>query len=158
MAAPKRKPAARKKAPVKKKVTAKVATKKTKAKKVAPKKTAVKKIVKAKKKPATLKFSAPATKTEFVKTLVDITGQQKKDITELFDAMKLIIAAHIAKRGPGQFTFPGLFKIVVTKKPATKARKGINPFTGEPTIFKAKPARWAVKIRPLKAMKEMAEK
>jgi nucleoid DNA-binding protein len=52
---------------------------------------------------------------------------------------------------------PGLFKIQTVRKPATKARKGINPFTGEETVFKAKPARTVVKIRPLKKLKEMAE-
>ncbi len=50
---------------------------------------------------------------------------------------------------------PGLFKIQTTRKPATKARKGINPFTKEETIFKAKPARTVIKIRPLKKMKDM---
>jgi hypothetical protein len=46
-------------------------------------------------------------------------------------------------------------KLVVQRKPATKARRGINPFTGEETIFKAKPARNVVKIRPLKNLKDM---
>jgi nucleoid DNA-binding protein len=50
---------------------------------------------------------------------------------------------------------PGLMKLVVQRKPATKARKGINPFTGEETMFKAKPARNVVKIRPLKNLKDM---
>ncbi|MEE9418670.1 MAG: HU family DNA-binding protein [Desulfatiglandaceae bacterium] len=55
----------------------------------------------------------------------------------------------------GKFTLPGLMKIEVKRKPATKARKGINPFTDEETVFKAKPARNVVKIRPLKQMKGM---
>jgi hypothetical protein len=50
---------------------------------------------------------------------------------------------------------PGLCKIVVQHKPATKERKGINPFTKEETVFKAKPARNVVKIRPLKKLKDM---
>ena len=54
-----------------------------------------------------------------------------------------------------QFTLPGLIKIEVKWKPATKARKDINPLTGEETIFKAKPARNVVKIRPLKKVKDM---
>ena len=61
----------------------------------------------------------------------------------------------VGKRGPGLFTVPGLCKIVVQHKPATKARKGTNPFTGEETVFKAKPARNVVKIRPLKGLKDM---
>ena len=63
---------------------------------------------------------------------------------------------HLKKRGAGQFTLPGLMKIVTQKKPATKARKGINPFTGEETTFAAKPARTMVKVRPLKKLKDMA--
>ena len=61
--------------------------------------------------------------------------------------------ASIAKRGMGSFTLPGLMKITTLRRPAVKARKGINPFTGEETWFKAKPARTQVKIRPLKKLK-----
>ena len=64
-----------------------------------------------------------------------------------------MIASHL--RGPGQITLAGLMKVVAVRKPATKARKGVNPFTGEPTIFKAKPARNVVKIRPLKKVKDL---
>jgi nucleoid DNA-binding protein len=56
----------------------------------------------------------------------------------------------------GEFTIPGVMKITTVKKPARKARKGINPFTGEETVFKAKPASTAVKVRPLKKLKEFA--
>src|SRR5262245_29309721 len=54
----------------------------------------------------------------------------------------------------GAFVVPGFAKFVVIKKPATKARKGINPFTKEPTVFKAKPARKVLKARPVKAAKD----
>ena len=66
-----------------------------------------------------------------------------------------MIKKDLGKRGPGVFTVPSLMKIKVVRKPATKARKGINPFTGEETVFKAKPARNVVKVLPLKALKEM---
>ncbi|MHC4995831.1 MAG: HU family DNA-binding protein, partial [Planctomycetota bacterium] len=62
---------------------------------------------------------------------------------------------NLKKSGPQTFTIPGLAKIVVQRKPATRARKGINPFTGEETVFKAKPARNVVKVRPLKGLKDM---
>jgi len=65
------------------------------------------------------------------------------------------VSGHIKPRAAGEFTLPGLLKVKVVRKPATKARKGINPFTGEETIFKAKPARNVVKIKPLKRMKDM---
>ena len=61
------------------------------------------------------------------------------------------------KRGPNAFSWPGIMKMKVVMKPARKARKGINPFTGEPTVFKAKPASRKVKILPLKQLKEMVE-
>ena len=66
-----------------------------------------------------------------------------------------LIGKNLGKRGPGAFKLPGLMKVKVTRKPATKARKGINPFTKEETVFKAKPARNVVKILPLKALKDM---
>jgi len=75
----------------------------------------------------------------------------------VFDCLTGIIEGHIKRNAAGQFTLPGLLKMKVVRKPATKARKGINPFTGEETVFKAKPARNVVKILPLKASKEMAK-
>jgi len=68
----------------------------------------------------------------------------------------VLIERSIKKRSLGEFTIPGLMKITTVKKPATKARKGINPFTGEETTFKAKPASVAVKVRPLKKLKDFA--
>ena len=54
----------------------------------------------------------------------------------------------------GEFLLPGFAKFIVVKKPATKERQGINPFTKEPTVFKAKPARKMLKVRPVKAAKD----
>ena len=79
-----------------------------------------------------------------------------KQVSSVFDEFSTLINRHIKKGGPGKFTLPGLMKIEVKRKPATKAQKGINPFTGEPTIFKAKPAHNVIKIRPLKSVKDMA--
>lgn len=99
----------------------------------------------------------PMTKTQLVTTLAENLGQSKKEVNSFFEELSDQITRHVKKGSIGQFTLPGLLKIVVQKKPATKARKGINPFTGEETTFKAKPARRAIKIRPLKKLKEMAE-
>jgi hypothetical protein len=74
----------------------------------------------------------------------------------MFDELAGLIKKNIKKGGPGIFTVPGLMKIKVNTRPATAARKGINPFTGEPTTFKAKPARRVVKVTALKGLKEMA--
>ena len=66
-----------------------------------------------------------------------------------------MIKKDLGKKGPGIFTVPGLMKIKVVRKPATKARKGINPFTGEEMMFKAKPSRNVVKVLALKGLKDM---
>jgi nucleoid DNA-binding protein len=98
----------------------------------------------------------PPTKTEIINNIAEATELSKKQVAAVFEALGGEIQKAIGKRGsPGQFTVPGLCKITVQRKPATKERKGINPFTGEETVFKAKPARNVVKIRPLKGLKDM---
>ena len=97
----------------------------------------------------------PMTKSEIVSGIADTTGLTKKDVGSVFEAMSAQIKKSLGRRGSGVYTVPGLMKLVVQRKPATKARKGINPFTKEETIFKAKPARNVVKIRPLKNLKDM---
>lgn len=95
--------------------------------------------------------------TQILSHLSEQTGLSKKDVKAVFEELGDLIHRHIKKRGAGHFTVPGLMKVITVRKPATKARKGINPFTGEETTFKAKPARTVVKVRPLKKLKEMAE-
>ena len=123
-------------------------------------KKAAKKKAPAKKAPAAAPkvkaISEKLTKTQIVGALADSTGLTKKQVSSVLDAMNNLIEGSIKKRGAGEFTIPGMMKITTVRKPAVKARKGINPFTGEETMFKAKPATTAVKIRPLKKMKEFA--
>ena len=123
-------------------------------------KKAAKKKAPAKKAPAAAPkvkaISEKLTKTQIVGSLADSTGLTKKQVNAVMDAMNNLIEGSIKKRGAGEFTIPGMIKITTVRKPAVKARKGINPFTGEETMFKAKPATTAVKIRPLKKMKEFA--
>jgi nucleoid DNA-binding protein len=109
----------------------------------------------AKKKAAVQATAKPMTKSEIVTGIAEATELTKKDVTAVFEAMSAQVKKSLGKRGPGAYTVPGLMKLVVQRKPATKARKGINPFTGEETMFKAKPARNVVKIRPLKNLKDM---
>jgi len=100
----------------------------------------------------------PLTKTQLLTTLAEETGLTKKDCAAVLDELGNVIHRHLKKRGgAGTFTMPGLMKVRTQRKPAVKARKGINPFTGEETMFKAKPARTVVKIMPLKALKDMVE-
>lgn len=102
-------------------------------------------------------FKDPLTKTGLYTTISESVGITKKDVANVFDALQDVIHRSIKPRSAQSFTLPGLLKIQVIRKPATKARKGINPFTGEPTVFKAKPARNVVKAKALKRLKEMAE-
>ena len=97
------------------------------------------------------------TKSQLIAAIAEETELTKKQVTSVFDSLTGVIEGHIKRNAAGQFTLPGLLKMKVVRKPATKARKGINPFTGEETVFKAKPARNVVKILPLKAAKEMAK-
>jgi len=97
----------------------------------------------------------PPTKTEVFSTIAETTGLTKRDVSNVFDALADQIKKSVGPRGPKTFTIHGIAKIVVQHKPATKERQGTNPFTGEPTTFKAKPARNVVKIRPLKKLKDM---
>jgi nucleoid DNA-binding protein len=95
------------------------------------------------------------TKSEVVSGIADATGLSKKQVSAVFEAMAGQIQKSLSSRGPGAYAVPGLMKLIVVRKPATKAHKGINPFTGEETMFKAKPARNIVKIRALKSLKDM---
>lgn len=98
----------------------------------------------------------PPTKTEVYASIAEATELTKKDVAAVFDALNNEIEKALGSNGSKTFTIHGLCKIVVQHKPATQEREGTNPFTGEPTIFKAKPARNVVKIRPLKKLKDMA--
>ena len=97
----------------------------------------------------------PLTKSQIIGNISEDTGLSKKEVTAVFDALTDQIRKSLGRSGAGTFTVPGLMKVKVIRKPATKEREGINPFTKEPTIFKAKPARNVVKVAPLKALKEM---
>jgi len=137
--------------PAKKKVTKKKAVKKKTAKR-AVKKAAPEKKIKA--------IKDAYTKTQLFARISEDTGLARKDIAKVFDSLNDVIEGHIKSRGAGEFKVPGLMKIKVNKKPATKARKNVpNPFRpGEFMDVAAKPARKVVKVLPLKALKDMAAK
>ena len=93
-------------------------------------------------------------KSELIQKLADEHSEKltRKDVKGVLESLAQVGYKELKK--PGTFLVPGFAKFVVIKKPATKARKGINPFTKEPTIFKAKPARKVIKARPVKAAKD----
>lgn len=86
------------------------------------------------------------------KITAEQSGLSKKDVKGVLEA--LVTVGHKELKKTGAFLVPGFAKFVVIKKPATKEREGINPFTKEPTVFKAKPARKIVRARPVKAAKD----
>ncbi len=97
----------------------------------------------------------PLNKTEILTALSEATGLTKQQIGGLLDGLSVLIKQNLGEQGPGVFVMPNLLQIKVVRKPATEQRKGINPFTKEEIIFKAKPAKNIVKIIPLKGLKEM---
>ena len=154
--APKKKTVA-KKAPVKKVAIKKVVAKKVAPKKVVAKKAPAKKVaVKATAKTTAIKDRY--TKAQILNEIMVNTELSKKEVQSVLDELNTLIERHIKPRACGEFVLPGLLKVQTVKKPAKKARKGTNPFTGEEMMFKAKPASMQVKVRPLKNLKEMAEK
>jgi nucleoid DNA-binding protein len=130
-------------------------TAKRKTAKKAVKKTTAKKVAAAPKKLPAIKEAMR--KTEIFAKIAEDTELTRKQVAAVFESLGDLMHRHLKKRAAGEFTLPGMMKLRVVRKPATKARKGINPFTGEETTFAAKPARNVVKVRPLKKVKEMAE-
>ena len=93
-------------------------------------------------------------KSQFVTELVEKSGLNKKQAISALDAITVMVAQQLGKRGPGEVLIPGLLSLNVVEKPATRAREGINPFTREPMTYKAKAARRIIKVRALKALKD----
>ena len=99
----------------------------------------------------------PATKSATFQKLAEATNLTRKQVAAFFDELTALIKNELGKKGPGIFNLPGLVKIKRVEKPATKARPGKNPRTGEPMMIKAKPKRTVVKPLALKALKEMVK-
>ena len=116
---------------------------------------AKKKKTTTKKKTAKTTELKPRTKSQIFGDISDSTGLSRKEIAGVFETMTGMIKKDLGRRGPGTFTVPGLMKIQKVHKPKRPARKGINPFTGEEAMFKAKPAHNVIKVRALKGLKDM---
>ena len=94
------------------------------------------------------------TKSEIIASIVKTTGLTRKQVGSVCEAMTCLMKGAVGKKGPGLFVLPGLMKVTVVQKPAVSARMGINPFTKQQQMFKAKPARKVVKVRALKGLKD----
>jgi len=123
----------------------------------APAKKAATKTPAAKAAPTALKpIKKSLNKTELTATLAEQSGVEPKAVKAVLAALDSVVAASVAKKGAGEFTMPGMFKVTATQVPAKKARKGIDPFTKQERMFAAKPATVKVKLRALKKLKDAA--
>lgn len=117
---------------------------------------ASKKAAKAAKKPGKISSSSkPRSQGEIFRTVAEQVGLARKDVAAVFETVGKMVKADLSRGAAGVFKVPGLVRITVKRKPATKERIGINPFTKEQMTFKAQPARNVVRVRPVKALKEM---
>jgi nucleoid DNA-binding protein len=96
-------------------------------------------------------------KGEILANIAQATELPRKQVSSVLEALSAEMKKALGRKGPGLFVVPGLMKVSVIQKPAVKARMGINPFTKQEQMFKAKPARKVVKVRPLKSLKDMAK-
>ena len=97
----------------------------------------------------------PMNKTEIFTALAESTGLTKQQVGNLFDELSKLIGKSLGNDGPGSFAIPGLLQIKVVRKPVTEEHKGINPFTKEEMVIKAKPAKNVVKVTALKGLKDL---
>jgi nucleoid DNA-binding protein len=95
-------------------------------------------------------------KSAVIQELAEAAGLTRRQVAAVFDALSnKVLKRELSKKGPGVFILPGLLKLRLVHKPATPARKGINPFTKQEQMFKAKPSRNVVRAQPLKSLKDM---
>lgn len=93
------------------------------------------------------------TKSQFVAEVAQKSGLSRRDASTALDAISAVVIEQLGANGPGEVVIPGLLKLNKVEKPAVPERQGVNPFTKEPTTFKAKPASRSVRARPVKALK-----
>lgn len=93
-------------------------------------------------------------KSQFVTSLAEKSGLNKLQASLALDSLNEMVAQQLGKKGPGEVLIPGLLKLVVVDKPATRKHEGVNPFTKEMMTFEAKAAHKVIRIRPLKALKD----
>ena len=138
-----------------KKVAAKkLVAKKTIAKKPVTKKAPAQKVAVAKK---TTAVRERYSKTQIISELAANSDLTRKQVNTLLTELATLVERHVKKRSVGEFVLAGLIKIHTVKRPAKKAYKGTNPFTGKETTFKARPASVAVKVHALKGLKDLAQ-
>ena len=91
-------------------------------------------------------------KSQFINTFAEKTGMNRKQATATLNTLNALAVEQLSRSG--ELVIPGLVKLNVAEKPATKEHEGINPFTKQPMVFKAKPARRIIKAHPVKQLKD----
>lgn len=119
-------------------------------------KSTAKKTATAKAAPTIKPIKDALSKSALIAHLAEQSGVETKQVKAVLTALENTVLGSVNKKGAGNFTLPGLFKINAVKVPAKPKRKGKNPFTGEEQVFAAKPASVKVKVRPLKKLKDAA--
>src|SRR5260221_13996902 len=97
------------------------------------------------------------TKAQGIAEISEFAELDKKAVGRVFDGLTELVKKQLGSRGPGEFVIPGLLKLRAVKKPATKDRQGINPFTKQPTTFKGKPASKKIRATALKSLKDLIQ-
>merc|ERR1712054_504424 len=101
---------------------------------------------------AAMKSGGAMTQGAVIASVAETNGLKNKEVKGVIEALFAVAAAEIKKNG--SFKLAGMLNLKLKKKPATPAKKGINPFTKEPCVFKAKPASKTVKVIAMKKIKE----
>jgi DNA-binding protein HU-beta len=96
-------------------------------------------------------------KAEVISELATFSELDKKAVTRVFDGLTELIKKQLGAGGPGEFVIPGLLKLKAVHKAATPERTGVNPFTKQPTVIKAKPASKKITARPVKTLKDLIQ-
>lgn len=102
------------------------------------------------------KVTGQLSKGELHRKIASKTGLTKKQVGDVFREFEQVLADQMSVKGCGEMTLPGLAKFTTATRPAVRARKGVNPFTGEETLFAARPETRTVKIRALKKLKSFS--
>lgn len=97
------------------------------------------------------------TKSQVIAEIADLAEVDKKSVNKVFDGLAELIKKQLGGRGPGEFVIPGLLKLRTVKKPATKDRPGVNPFTKQPMTIKGKPASKKIRATALKSLKDLIQ-
>jgi nucleoid DNA-binding protein len=97
----------------------------------------------------------PMNKTEILTALAEATGLTKQQVAGVFEQLSALIKKNLDEQGPGVFAIPDLLQVKVVRKPAVPEHTGVNPFTKQEMVFKAKPAKNAVKLVALKGLKSL---